>query len=369
MIGLALAPELGAKMHVIKASTRKFDAAAAGVKPGDTVLLEAGARGPLRIEKLRGTPRNPVTIRPAGALVISGGKDNYAVSFVDCTQFHFTGLVPAAPDTPGADVAKQLRLEGGQNSLTVAGFSSDVEVSHLEVTGSGFAGIMIKQDPTADPKTWRDAFVMRNVTVRDCVITNTKGEGIYLGNSFYASGHPAGEAAKRWAHAIEGVRVLRNRTHDTGCEGIQVGSATKNCEISGNTIEKFGQRPFGPWQNNGLQVGEGTGGVVRDNTISDGPGSGIIVLGLGDNVITGNRITRVGQTGIDCQSRPKALVGPGYCIEDNVVSEAGEHAILVNAPEFTATVIARNRLGQPGKEPAIMLTEGTRATLRENVPE
>ncbi len=368
LIGLVAAPGLTAKTHVIKSATRKFDATAAGVKPGDTVLLEAGTRGPLRIEKLNGSNRNPVTIRPAGALVIAGGTDNYAVTFVDCTHFHFTGLVEAVEPATPAD-AKPLRLEGGKNTLTITGFSSDVEVSHLEVTGSGFAGIMIKQDPTDDPKTWRDAFVMRNVTVRDCVITHTKGEGLYLGNSFYASGHPAGAAGKRWAHAMEGVRVLRNRTHDTGCEGIQVGSATKGCEISGNTIEKFGQRPFGPWQDNGLQVGEGTGGIVRVNTISDGPGNGIVVLGLGDNVITGNRIARVGRCGIDCQSRPKALVGPGYRIEENVISETGEHAILINAPEFTATVVARNHLGQPGRTPAISLTEGTRATLRDNLPE
>lgn len=369
LVGLGLPAELPAKTHLVKAATRKFDATAAGVQPGDTVLIEAGARGPLRIEQLNGTKQQPVTIRPAGALVIAGGKDHYAVAFVDCTHFHFTGLVAGVTDTPGTNTAKQLRLEGGQNTLTVTGFSSEVEVSHIEVTGSGFAGIMIKQDPTADPKTWRDAFVMRQVTVRDCVITNTKGEGIYLGNSFYATGHPAGEAGKRWPHAIEGVRVLRNRTHDTGCEGIQVGSATKDCEISGNVIEKFGQRPFGPWQDNGLQIGEGTGGLARDNTISDGPGNGIVVLGLGDNVITGNRITRVGRAGITCQSRPAALTGPGYRIEENVISEAGEHAILVNASEFAGTVIAHNRLGRTGKSPAILLTKGTRATLRGNRPE
>lgn len=356
-----VAPGGLAATHVIKSGTRNFDAHAAGVSPGDVIMIEAGSRGALRIEGLRGNQRRPVLVRPGGETVIDGGQEAYAIAFFDSEHFHFTGLV----DETQTEIPK-LRLEGGQNTVTVAGFSSDAELSHLDVRGSGFSGIMIKQDPTDNPATWRETFVMRNLTVRDCVVTRTKGEGLYLGNSFYASGRPDGAGGKRWPHAIEGVRVFRNHTFDTGCEGIQVGSATKACEIFENTVEKFGQRPFGPWQDNGVQIGEGSGGVVRDNVIRDGPGNGIIVLGLGDNVIADNRIERVGRSGIDCQSRSGAQTGPGYQIVDNVIRETGEHAILVNAPEFAATLIARNQWVQIGRQPEISLSKGTRATVRDN---
>ncbi|MEN9404738.1 MAG: hypothetical protein RL091_3441 [Verrucomicrobiota bacterium] len=352
---------LSAKTHLIEAATRRYDAVAAGVEPGDTVLIAAGVRGPLRIAGLRGDPRNTVVVRPAGALVINGGKDHYAIAFADCTDFHFTGLVDSANPSAG-----RLRIESGQNSVVVTGFSSGIELSHLEVADSGFAGIMIKQDPTDDPRTWRDAFVMRRVTVRDCVITHTQGEGLYLGNSFYATGHPAGEAGKRWAHTIEGVRVFRNRTYDTGCEGLQVGSATKDCEIVGNTIEKFGQRPFGPWQDNGLQIGEGTGGLVQDNVIRDGPGNGIVLLGLGDNRIIGNLIEQVGGRGINGYSRAGAISGDGYHIEGNVIRTPGGHGIALGAPELKAIVICGNRIIHPGQTPAIALLDGTKADVRDN---
>lgn len=353
----AITTSLTARPHLIPASQALFDGAAAHVAPGDELVLAAGQRGPLTLRRLAGTAERPITIRAAGALTIIGAMPHFALGIIDSRHFHLTG-----------GEATLITVVGGANSVVVTGLSTDFELSHLRVRDSGFAGIMVKQDPTADPRTWRDAFTMRNVVIRDCEVSGTQGEGLYIGNSFYAEGHRVNATERRLPHAITGLKILRNRTRDTGCEGIQIGCATEGCEVADNVIELFGQRPFGPWQDNGLQLGEGTGGIARDNVIRDGPGVGIVVLGLGDNVITRNRIERVGQHGISCQTKPPAVRGAGYRIEDNTIVASALAPITVGAPELPQIEIIGNRFergtwtGNP-----IELRGSTKATLHDNV--
>lgn len=356
-IATALAASLAARPHIIPASQALFDGVAAQVAPGDELVLAAGQRGPLTLRRLAGTAERPITIRAAGPLTITGKQPHVALGVIDSRHFHLTGGESAL-----------ITVVGGANTVVVRGLSTDFELSHLRVRDSGFAGIMVKQDPTADPRTWRDAFTMRNVVIRDCEVSGTQGEGLYIGNSFYAEGHRVNAAERRLPHAIIGLRILRNRTRDTGCEGIQVGCATEGCEVADNLIERFGQRPFGPWQDNGLQLGEGTGGIARDNIIRDGPGAGIVVLGLGDNVILRNRIERVGKHGISCQTKPPAIRGAGYRIEGNTIVASALAPITVGAPELPQIEIVGNRFERGAWTGApIELRGRTKATLRDNV--
>lgn len=358
LFALVVASTAFATEHRIEAGIARVDGAALGLAPGDELVLVAGTRGPLRLQNLRGTAERPIVVRPEGALTITGGKE-YAVKIVDSSHFVLTGRASATQ-------APSLKIDGGENSVVVTGFSTDFALEALEVERSGFAGIMVKLDPTEDPKTWRDAFTMRNVAVRDCVIRRTGGEGIYLGNSFYATGHLTAAKVRRPPHAIVGVRVERNRTFDTGCEGIQVGSATDGCVVAGNTIEKFGQRPFGPYQNNGLQLGEGTGGIARDNVIRDGPGHGIVVLGLGDNFLSGNRIERAGSNGIYAQTVSPEVRGPGYRIEGNTIVAPRLAPIAIRAPQLPEIVVRGNRFIDAVSATPVELLAGTRAKIEGN---
>jgi hypothetical protein len=67
-----------------------------------------------------------------------------------------------------------------------------------------------------------------------------------------------------------------------------VGSAISGCEVYNNTVTSPGQSPFASGQNNGIQIGEGTGGKCYNNLLKNAPGNGIIVLGLGDNQVYNN---------------------------------------------------------------------------------
>lgn len=358
LIFLLAVPSLPAAVHRLGPETARLDGAEARIAPGDEIVLATGARGALRLQNLHGTVERPVIIRPEGGLSVTGGKD-YAIKLVDSTHFVLTGR-PA----PGA--AGGLRITGGENSVVVTGFSSDFVVEALLIEHSGFAGLMVKLDPTEDPRTWRDAFTMRNVVIRDCVVRHAGGEGLYLGNSFFTTGHLTAAKVRRPPHAIIGLRVENNRTSDTGCEGIQVGCATGDAVITGNTIEKFGRRPFGPYQNNGLQLGEGTVAVVRDNVIRHGPGHGLIVLGPGGSEITGNRIENAGGNGIYAQATPADSAAPGHRITGNTIVASGREAVVLRAPRLEPGLIAKNRFIASTRRPAVLLHEGARAEVRDN---
>ena len=57
---------------------------------------------------------------------------------------------------------------------------------------------------------------------------------------------------------------------------------------------------------NGIQLGEGTGGKCYNNSIKNSYANGMIVLGLGDNVIFNNIIVNSGGQGAFIDSRPPA---------------------------------------------------------------
>jgi len=353
-----VASSLSAAVHRLGPDTSRCDGTETGIAPGDVIVLAAGTRGTLRLQNLHGTAERPVTIRPEGSLDVTGGKD-YAVKIVDSTHFIFTGR-------PASGERGVLRITGGENSVIITGFSSDFTVEALSVEHSGFAGIMVKLDPTEDPRTWQEAFTMRNVAIRDCVVQHTGGEGLYVGNSFYTTGHLTSARIRRPPHAITGLRVENNRTTDTGCEGIQVGCATEDAVIADNTIEQFGQRPFGAYQNNGLQLGEGTVATARDNVIRDGPGHGLIVLGPGGSVLTGNRIEKTGGHGIYCQTTPADSTASGHRITGNTLVSPGREAVALRAERLEACLVAENIVIGAPAEPTVLLFGGTKAEVRDN---
>src|SRR5690606_8042497 len=128
-----------------------------------------------------------------------------------------------------------------------------------------------------------------------------------------------------YPHSIENVKVYNNITDKTGCEGIQVGCVLKGCEIYNNKVTNFGTDPFAPAQNNGIQIGEGTGGKCYNNLVKNGPGNGIICLGLGDNVVYNNLIINAGSNGIFCDER--YTTGNFYKFINNTIVNPGADGV------------------------------------------
>jgi hypothetical protein len=317
----------------------------ATLAPGSVVCIPAGTRGSLLLKNFTGTAANPIII------INKGGKVNitttttasYGLKTQNCRYFKIMG-------NGASGVTYGINISGGNISMTMDDLSSDFEIANVEVRNSGFAGIMAKTDPSCDVATQRGQFTMRNVNLHDNYVHKTGGEGFYVGNSFYAEGRSL-SCGTVLPHDVINVKIYNNITDSTGCEGIQVGGAISGSEVYNNTVKSPGLTPFASAQNNGIQLGEGTGGKCYNNVITNAPGNGIIVLGLGDNLVYNNYIINSGGHGIFADSR--YTPGPNFQFINNTIVNTTLDGIRLNSDKIPMNTVINNVIIKPGSGNAI----------------
>ncbi|MEH0155786.1 right-handed parallel beta-helix repeat-containing protein [Limibacter armeniacum] len=319
------------------------------VKPGETVCLEAGKRNSqLVINNLKGTSENRIIVKNCGGLSSFNvpADKSFVLKFLNSSDFILSG--------DGDEEEKYgIELSGGVIGLQLTGLTTDFEVKGIHVHDVSFAGVMAKTDPSCDERTWRGNFVMKNISIHHNLVHHTKGgEGFYVGNSFFAGGMDK-ECGKVYPHEVVNLDLYNNRVHDTGAEGIQVGCAVKGCRIYGNYIERTGLDPFNGRSNqqNGIQLGEGTGGMCYNNIVKDAKGNAIIVLGLGDNMIFNNILIRPEGAGMFIDERfPSTITGPGsgYRVYNNTIIQPRKHGVWIYAEEVEKNEVVNNIIVAPG---------------------
>jgi len=329
------------------------------IAPGTIIYISAGKRGALLLQNLKGTPDKPIVIINKGgqALITADLSAGYAFKTLNCQYFKVLGNgVP--------NIKYGLVIDGGNIGITMDGLSSDFEIQNVEVRNSGFAGIMAKTDPTCDVKTQRGHFTMQNVLFHDNYVHKTGGEGFYIGNSFYADGISA-SCGTVLPHDVINARVYNNVTDSTGCEGIQVGGAIQGCEIYGNTVTNPGLTPFANNQNNGIQIGEGTGGKCYNNLVKNSPGNGIIVLGYGDNLVFNNFIINSGDNGIFADSR--YTPGPNFQFINNTIVNTTNEGIKLDSELIPLNTVINNAIINAGSGNAILrISQSVKLLLSNN---
>ncbi|HEY9049264.1 MAG TPA: PKD domain-containing protein [Ohtaekwangia sp.] len=334
--------------YTVGLTETNVDGNALGIKPGDVVCIQAGNRSVLRFANFQGTAAQPIIIKNCGGVVnVSNSDRGYAMWFSASRYFKITGTGDAAsPYGINCSATKS-----GANAFVVSDLSSDVEVDHVEISGSGFAGMMIKTDPRCDLSANRGVFTMYNVVVHENYVHDVKGEGFYIGNSFYNgwTGNTSCSGTTLYPHDIIGCKVYKNKVRNSGAEAIQVGAVPSGCEIYDNDVELFGQDPFASYQNNGIQIGLGTGGLMYNNIIKNGPGDGIIVQGKGDNIIYNNVIIACGSHGIYCDdATTSGTLGNGFSFINNTIINPGGDGLKIAAERVAMNHFLNNIIIKPG---------------------
>jgi hypothetical protein len=316
------------------------------VAAGSVVCIPAGIRGSLLLKNFKGTADSPIIIVNKGGKVTFSADvtASYALKTQNCQYFKILG-------NGDPTVKYGFDINGGNIGLTMDDLSSDFEVSNVEVRNSGFAGIMGKTDPSCDQATWRGHFTMRNIILHDNYVHKTGGEGFYIGNSFYAEGRSL-SCGTVLPHDVVNVKIYNNLTDSTGCEGIQVGCAVTGCEIYNNTVKSPGLTPFAAAQNNGIQIGEGTGGKCYNNLVKNAPGNGIIVLGLGDNQVFNNYILNSGAHGIFADTRT-TNPGPNFQFVNNTIVAPVLDGIRLYSETIPMNTVINNVIINAGSGTAI----------------
>ncbi len=255
-----------------------------GVQAGDTVGILTGDYANLILERFVGIPGRPIVfLNYKGRVAIRGTTQNSGnLSINGCSHFVLSGSGVAAIRY-GFNVSSAYR---DVSALVVSGKSTNCEISQVEVSQSGFAGMMIKTDPLAkDPSTWLGSFVMSAVTIHDNYVHDTLGEGLYIGNSFWNSGQNG-----LYPHEIYGLDVHHNVIERSGAEGIQY-SCAPGARVHHNRVVNTGINPFASHQNAGVQISGGSSGEFYANTIDSARGVGLIIVGAirkGDSLLIQN---------------------------------------------------------------------------------
>lgn len=323
--------------YIVPVDSTVVDGKVLGLKPGSVIGLNSAYKyGTLEFHNIEGTEDSPIIIRNFGGVVNIRATDKWhALKTENSKHFRITG-----GDTPGQ---YGINVQGGEMGLKLDGLSTNFEIDHVEISNVGFAGIMAKTDPTCDDATIRGNFTMYDVSLHDNYLHQTGGEGFYVGNSFYDGMER--ECGVRLPHEIKGLSIFNNIVKNTGWEAIQVGCAIEDTEIYNNTIENYGTANK-EYQNNGIQIGSGTGGSVYNNLIKNGTGNGLIVMGIGDNVIYNNIIIASGSNGIFCDER--FTPGEGFQFVNNTIIDPAKDGIRLYSELVPRNTVINNIIVNPG---------------------
>jgi hypothetical protein len=324
--------------YVVPATASVVDGKALGLKPGSVIGLNAAFKYKnLLFRNIVGTATQPIIIKNCGGTVyINATGLSYGIKTENSKFFRITG----------GNVSKSygIKVNGGHIGVTLDKLSTNFEVDHVQISKVGFAGVMAKTDPTCDNATIRGNFVMRDISLHDNYVFETGGEGFYIGNSFYETGAKT-SCGLRLPHEIHNVKIFNNIVKNSGWEGIQLGCATVGASVYGNSVENYGIANRDA-QNNGVQIGAGTGGTFYNNFIKNGTGNGLIVMGIGDNIIHDNIIVGAGGYGIFCDER--YTPGPGFKFINNTIVNPKLDGIRIYADLVPMNVIINNIIVNPG---------------------
>ncbi|MGJ8671814.1 MAG: right-handed parallel beta-helix repeat-containing protein [Rubritalea sp.] len=337
---LLYAGTLSAKQTTLRLEeTTTLDGSKIKHRPGDVFKIKDGKYSSLTIKNFQGSADAPITFINSGGIAEfdSREKGNSALTISGCKHIRLTG----SGDTQNRYGIRAACGKKGPHAVNVIGRSSSIEIDHIEVFGAGFAGFNVKDEPSMQHKTTRDQFTMRNIALHDNYVHDVKGEGFYIGHTFYDGYDPKKTGKPTMPHLIEGLRLYNNICKDTGCEGIQVGSASEDCEIYNNTILNSGVSPFAEYQDNGMQIGAGTQAKVYDNLIDTCPSNGFVVFGYGKVNIENNLVRNPGKSGMYINTKG----GDHYLIQNNTFDSPNDDGVLIgNWKKPPATMELLNNL-------------------------
>ncbi|MEI7662605.1 MAG: choice-of-anchor Q domain-containing protein [Bacteroidota bacterium] len=279
----------------VNSTTTLVDATAAPfnqITGGDTLFFETGAREYLLIRNFCGEPGNPVVFINLGGVVLINTDHHFGISMVNCRFIKFTG-------TGSADnfYGFMIRRVTSGTGIGIGNMSTDVEIDHFSLKNIPIAGIYAKTDPDCSFTNTREKFTQYNTFIHDNYIEGVGNEGLYVGSTKF-SGQVVncnGVDTLLFPALLNGVKIYNNIISYSGWDGIQVSSASANCQVYDNLI-LYDSQAEEPSQMSGIMLGGASKCDCFNNYIADGKGDGIESHGLGGYRIFNNIIVNAGKS-------------------------------------------------------------------------
>lgn len=347
------------KVNVISASDLVYG-------PGSIICIPQGNYAGIEFSGFRGNPEEPVIIKNCDGQVVINESEKSALTFRNSSFIRLFG-------NGDANTTYGIYIEAasapGTVGVNLANFSTDIEIAHLEIANTGFAGILGKTDPSCDNvSSWRrSGFVMRNINIHDNYIHDTKGEAIYLGSTggyLFRSNLKCNEEAV-FAHWLENITVHRNNLKNIGWDGIQLNLVRKSGKIYNNKIEGYGLEDV-TFQTFAMSLGGGEYEVFNNwiQNFEGGDGQGIqLISGRSGTKLFNNIIINPQLHGIFVHNRHKFDSDAiGYYILNNtivkpelsgvfyntIITESSDESLISTSQENVPSFFINNLIINPG---------------------
>lgn len=237
------------------------------VNPGDTINFQSGTHfGYQTLRGFVGTEESPIYINQGDADIdVENNAAFDGVVFENCDWIVFTATTGQIFNVNSARFPIK-KLEAG--SLTLEG---------LDITG-GSQGIAIHNDLTSSgdliyPRSlYVNGISNSRIIIRNCNITGTEDEGIYVGGSNTDKYYVNADQTVAQQSLVDFCLVENCNIGNSGSDGIQVGA--NNYIIRNNNLTTVATKDS-PSHNSGIQCNPFGKGVVYGNFINGCTGAGI----------------------------------------------------------------------------------------------
>ena len=308
--------------------------------PGDTFCIMSDTLAGLRFVGFEGTIDSPLVIINCGGQVVVKENMYSGIELKLCKYIELSGS-----GVPGLEYGFNVIQTGnGLMGVGLSAFDTDIEVHHIDIENTGFAGIMAKTDPDCnDSSTWRSSgYVFRNLHVHHNYIHNTGGEGMYIGytGGYKVISNKVCNGNYVFGHWFEGVNIHHNILENTGWDGIQVSLARQDCKIHHNTFTDWGTANV-TWQNFMMSLGGGVYEIYNNfgyNTPGN-PGIGLqLISGQSGSIFYNNVIINPGGHAMFLHSRHEFDdASSGYYVLNNTIINPAGSGVFYN-PRITQSL-------------------------------
>jgi hypothetical protein len=229
--------------HSISLQSGSFDCRS--VAPGDTITLESGVRGPLKIQNCNGTAELPIAIRndsngssPTTISSSKGSDGGFIFSCENCVNVNIDGSAKWRGAPSGKTYGIKVTMTGGGSPaafVRLGGLSRFVTIGYVEIDGAWPAvatngiGLMVNDHSvklSAHPGAWREG-----IKIEHNYIHNTEGEAMYVGPNYDLGDLP-----------LRNIEISYNLVEDIGWEGINTKSmVTGHNSIHHNVVRRTGK--------------------------------------------------------------------------------------------------------------------------------
>ncbi len=262
------------------------------VQPGDTICFKAGKRAYILIRNFTGNSDKPVFFINGPGLVTINTDHYFGISVQNCRYIRLSG----SGDKNyfyGFSIERVAKGTG----IGIGNLSSDFEIDHVSIRNVTIAGIYAKTDPDCSLTSTRDKFTQFNTRIHDNYLENCGNEGLYIGSTKYfgQTVNCNGNDTLLMPPLLDGVKVYNNIIKYAGWDGIQVSSASNNCQVYDNLV-MFDSQSEVYGQMSGIIIGGGSKCDCYNNFISQGKGDGIEIHGLAGFRVFNNIIIDAGRS-------------------------------------------------------------------------